>query len=329
VTPREELLSTRRLGQAGAELLYKTVWVVAVGHGFPPPEGATGWNKNAVAETAHDFVKDERGSKRLLDIAVRSVDDRSFERHLEAAVLNFLRDVARGTDLGKLIVRVKEILRAENDFEAVPGAVELWALTGGPTEPSTASPDSLASATAGVEVVVPKWTSERRDAPLADRSSFVRLMTRVLAAAAGSLTAVEIAHALTARLDHRRTPHAVNLDIREQVSEPGRISENPATRTVARLQAVDIFNSLSDRERIIVTTLDQNVRDLSQLIDTGKSQAALIRQRLVDRLRDELADADAPESTAATLCDLCDEWVESRTKKDDATSDQRRAQRMG
>ena len=132
MTPREELLSTRQLGQTGAELLYKTVWLVAIGNRFPPPEGSASWNETAVTETAHDFVKDERGHKRLLDIAIRSVDERSFERLLEAAVLNFLRDVARGTDLGKLIVRVKEILRDEKDFEVVPGPPERWTLTGRP-----------------------------------------------------------------------------------------------------------------------------------------------------------------------------------------------------
>lgn len=321
MTPREELLSTRRLGQAGAGLLYKTVWLVAVGNGFPPPEGSASWNETAVTETTHDFLKDERGHKRLLDIAVRSVDEPSFERLLEASVLNFLRDIARGTDLGKLIVRVKEILRDEKDFEAAPGPPERWTLTAGPTTPSAASPDDLASATAGVDVVVPKWTSERRDAPLADRLSFVRLMTSVLTAAAGSLTAVDIAHALTARLDHRRTALATSLDIRETVAEPGRTSSDPATRTVAHLHAADIFNSLSDRERIIVTTLDKNVRDLARLIDTGKTQAALIRQRLVDRLRDELADDDHPDSTATILCELCDDWIAYRTGRDDATSE--------
>jgi hypothetical protein len=329
MTPREELLSSRRLGQAGAELLYKTVWLVAVGNGFPPPEGSANWDETAVAETAHDFVKDERGPKRLFDIAVRSVDDRSFERLLEAAVLNYLRDMARATDMGKLIVRVKEILRDEKDFETVPGSPERWTLVGGLTTPSTASPRELAVATVGVEVVVPKWTSERRNAPLADRASFIRLMISVLTTAAGSLTAVDLAHALTARLDHRRTAYATNLDIRERVSEPARTSRNPATLIVAEMHAIDIFNSLSDRERIIVTTLDKNVRDLGLLIDSGKTQAALIRQRLIDRLRDELSDADNPDGIVTILCGLCDGWIESRTKSDDATSGLNERNRRG
>jgi hypothetical protein len=203
----------------------------------------------------------------------------------------------------------------------VAGTPERWTVTGGPTAPSAAAPDVLASATAGVNVVVPRWRSERRDAPLADRPSFVRLMASVLNAADGSLTAVDIAVALTARLDHRRTPYTTTLDIREKVSEPGQMSGDPAVRSVARLHALDIFNSLSDRERIIVTTLDRNVRDLAGLIDTGKTQAAIIRQRLIDRLRDELADDDQATSTTTILCELCDEWIKLRTETHHATSD--------
>jgi hypothetical protein len=320
VNPREELLTTGRLGPAGAELLYRTVWLVAVGNRFPPPQGSTVWDETAVADTAHDFLDGERGRKRLLDIVVRSVDEQSFRRILEKAVRNFLRDIARGTDFGKLVLRVKEILRDEDYFEQVPGTDGRWALSGGPTAPSAARPDDLATAATGVEVVVPKWTSERRDAPLADRPSFVRLMSAILKAAGGSLTAVDISHALVARLDHRRTTLTTDLDIHEDVSEPVAMGGNPATRAVAELHAADIFASLSDRERVIVTTLDKNVRDLGRVIGTGKSQAALIRQQLVDRLRDELADEEDPDTTATILCRTCEEWVDLRTKATDATS---------
>lgn len=328
MTPREEILSSRKLGPAGAELLYKTVWLVAIGHGFPPPEGSTSWDKTAVNETAHDFVRDQRGPKRLLDVAIRSVDDRSFARLLEAAVQNFLRDIARGTDLGRLIVRVKEILRDEGDFESVPGPPERWTLRGGPTDPSAVGPDALASGIAAVKVVVPSWTSERRQPPLADRPSFVKLITGVLTAAAGSLVAVDIARVLTSRLDHRRTPLATSLDIRESMSESWQIGD-PAAKTIAGLHAVDIFNSLSDRERIILATLDSNVRDLGRLINAGKSQAALIRQRLMDRLRAELAEDEYPAGTAAILCELCADWTERRTGADGTTSDENELYRRG
>lgn len=312
MNPREELLSRSRLGPSGATLLYRTIWSVAIGHRFPPPAGSTGWDRAAVTETAHDFLQDERGSRRLLDVALRSVDEESFARLLDAAVLNFLRDIARGTDFGKLILRVKEILRSEACFEAVPGSPERWTLAGGATAPGTAaSAADLSSAIAGIPVVVPRWSSERRDAPLADRPSFVLLVTELLAVAGGSLTAVDLAHTLTSRLDHRRMPLATSLDVMERLAEPA-TDLDPAVRTAAGIHAVAIFDSLSDRERLLVPNLDRNVRELASLIGTGKTQAAHVRHRLLDRLRHELGDDDA-DHVAGALCDLCNAWAERRT----------------
>lgn len=329
MTPREELLATRRLGSAGAVLLYETVRLVALGHGFPPPDGASRWNETAVTEIAHDFLDGDRGRKRLLDITLRSVDDRSFERQLEKSVLNYLRDLARATDLGKLIVRIKEILRDEADFVVVPGKPERWTLVDGSVAPTSAAPDKLISAMAGAEIVVPKWTSEHRDPPLADRASFVRLMRSVLTAAAGSMTAENVARTLAARLDHRRTPLAVSLDTLEHVAEPAQVGNDPASLTVARLHAVDLFDSLSDRERIIFATWEDNVRDLARAIGTGKTQAAVIRQRLFDRLRDELGEDDEADGTIAELSTLCKDWLEDRTGTVSATSENSRGDGRG
>lgn len=329
MTPREEILTTRRLGPAGAALLYETVRLVALGHGFPPPGGASGWNETAVTEIAHDFLDGDRGRKRLLDITLRSVDDRSFEGQLEKSVLNYLRDLARATDLGKLIVRVKEVLRDEADFVVIPGRPERWTLVDGSVVPTSTAPDKLISAMAGAEVVVPKWTSERRDPPLADRASFVRLMRGVLTAATGSMTAEDLARILAERLDHRRTPLTVSLDTLEHVAEPARLRDDPASLTVARLHAVDLFDSFSDRERIILATWEDNVRDLALAIGTGKTQAAVIRQRLFDRLRDELAEDENANATIAELSTLCKDWLGDRTGTVSATSDNLRGDGRG
>ncbi|WP_280395642.1 hypothetical protein [Nocardia brasiliensis] len=235
--------------------------------------------------------------------------------------MNFFRDIARRTDLGKLIIRVKELLRDEPDFEAVSGPTDRWTLVGRSIGASTVPVTEIESAIAAAVVVVPKWSSERRDAPVADRSSMVRLMHTVLIAAKGSLTATDIAHILATRLDHRRTPLTISLDVREQVAEHAHPGSDPAARTVGDLRAAEIFDTLSDRERIIVTTLDAGVRDLGRMIDTGKTQAGLLRQRLIDRLRTEFIDDDQPDRTATALCRLCEDWVEDRTRLTDATSD--------
>ncbi len=321
MSARQELLTTGRLGRAGAELLYTTVRAVAIARGFPPPVGQPIWDEVAVQATAHDFLQGARGAKRLLDVAVRSTDERSFARLLGRAVQNHLRDVARATDLGKLIVRVKEVLRSTDDFVAVaaPGG-ERWAARGGSREPSIVPPDELSAATKSIEVVVPRWTSETRDAPLADRDSMVRLLTAILSAASGTVTAVEIAHAITARLEHRRAPLTVELDAGGVRSEQLVVGTDPETTTLAAMRATQIFNDLSDRERIMVATLDLSVRDLGLLVSTGKSQAALLRQRLIDRVAEELRDDDDPERTVSALALLCDDWIGDRTGPGDATS---------
>jgi hypothetical protein len=322
MTAREELLSTGRLGREGAQLLYRTVRLVAVGHGFPPPRGSQRWDESAAIEIAHGFLEGERGARRLRDIAVRSVNDRSFERLLDAAVHNFLRDLSRQTDFGKLILRVKEILRDEAEFEQVPGKSDRWTLAGGEPEQSTVSPGTLTAAIAGTKINIPKWSSDRRDAPLADRPSFVLLMTRVLTAAEGSLDTDDLARALTSRLDHRRTALTTTMDIEEYVSEHALMEGDSGTSAVAELHAADLFNTLSDRERIILAADPQaTVRDLAQQLDVGKSQAALLRQRMFDRLRCELDGEADIDAVVAHLSYLCGEWIRKWTAAKGATSD--------
>jgi hypothetical protein len=320
MSPRDELLTTGRLGNTGALLLYDTVRLVGITRGFPPPDDHQSWDEDAVYAVAHDFLQSTRGPKRLLDIALRSVDDRSFERLLETAVVNHLRDAARKTNLGKLIVRIKDVLRSTPQFIQTATGVERWALGGARTEPSSATPAELATATVAIKVVTPRWTSATRNAPLADRDSMVRLIEAVLVAANGSLTPVDLAYALTARLDHRRVPLTIELDSADAVVAIRASGADPAARAASEIRATLIFDSLSDRERILVATLELNVRDLGALINVGKSQAAHLRQRLLDRVRGELEGDDEAEETASALARFCEDWLQQWTASTGATS---------
>lgn len=319
ISPRQEILDTGRIGENGALLLYRTVWSVAVGRNFPPPPGSSRWDESAVTEAAHDFLDGRRGVKRVTDIAIRCVDDASFGRLLEASVVNFLREGSRRTDLGKLILRVTEVLRDEDTFRRVPGRPPRWSLADGEHSPSRASPAALAAATAGIDVVVPAWSSTRRDPPLADRRSFVRLLVAVLGVARGSLTAAEAAHAIAARLDHRRTALTLELDVLERLAEPASTGD-PAVVATSSVLALQVFDRLDDRERVLVASADVPVRGLSGVLAVGRSQAALLRQRLHDRLRTELAADDDAEGTLKSLGELCDGWLCDRTSSFDRTT---------
>jgi hypothetical protein len=318
MTPRQEVLAEQRIGHAGAVLLYRLVRTVAHARNFPPPPGFQRWDDSAVTETAHDFLDGERGRKRVADIAIRSVDEASFERIMEAAVVNHLREASRRTDMGKLVLRVTEILKDEEGFERIDGHPSRWILTDGPTTPSIVPDTRLAAAVVNTQVSVPAWNSERRDAPLADRGSFVRLLRAVLTVAEGSLTGSDIARAVATRLDHRRTPLSIELDVLEGVAERSP-RQDPAAQASSTVRAAQVFEELDDRDRILIAVYEQPVRDLGDVLALGRSQAALLRQRLAARLRDELQDDTEPEETISVLRRLCECWLKDRTSTPSAT----------
>jgi hypothetical protein len=312
-SPREEVLATQRIGRAGAALLYRLVRVVAITRNFPPPPGFGQWDTSAVTETAHDFLDGERGRKRVIDIAIRSADEQGFERVLEQAVVNHLRDISRRTDMGRLVRRVTEVLAGEPAFARAgaspPGA--RWALKGGAAGPSDVPETTLIAALAPVEVTIPEWSSDRRSAPLADRGSFTRMLTVILTAANGSLTAADIARVIATRLDHARTPLSIELDVLETAGTPPRL--DPAVQASSMIRAAEIFRCLSEGDRIILACFDLPVRELGDVLALRKSQAALRRARLAARLHDELDDDEDPDDTIAELCLLCERWLQERT----------------
>lgn len=319
MTPREEVLAEQRIGPAGAALLYRLVRTVAISRNFPPPSGSRGWDDTAVTETAHDFLDGERGRRRVADIAIRSVDEITFERITEAAVVNHLREVSRRTDMGKLVLRVTEILTEEEDFQRIASQPARWALAGGRSAPSTVPDTRLAVAVVNTQVTIPAWSSERRSAPLADRETFIRMLRAVLAAADGSLTAADIAQAVATRLDPRRTPLSIELDVLESIAERA-LGQDPAAQATTTIRAAQIFEQLDDRNRLLIATYEQPVRDLGELLAIGKSQAGLLRQRLAGWLRDELQDDTEADATIAEIRRLCESWLEDRTTALGATS---------
>jgi len=312
MTAYEELKTTGRLGPSGAALLYKTVAAVAVGRRFPPPAGHQMWDETAVQEAAHDFLTEDRGPKRLSDIFVRAVDDESFEKLLHGAVLNFYRDRSRRTDFGAFLRRVRGILDRSDSVVAIPGTPERWKLAAGPGEPSgTPTPDLAAAAAAELSVVVPTWSGRRR-APVADFESLERLCVAVLNAAQGSLPLVDIARAITARIDPGRGPLTLELDVLEQIPDQQSVAQ-PEAEALAFVRSSSIFESLSDRERTLLAARNRPARDLDSLLGLRKSQASVVRQQLSMRLSDELAGESDGEAVLEELWALADDWMIQRT----------------
>ncbi len=311
MTPLEELLADGRLGREGARLLYRTVRAVVVAHGYPPPGGRSRWDADGVAETAHEFLADDRTPKRLAHLAVNAVDDVGFDRLLHRMVLNFLRDGGRRTETGRLMLRLRDVLGQRDEFVAERG--DRWRLASQPSTPSSAAPVVLVeAATAETDVDVPRWSPQtRRRPPAADAASLERLCRRVLTAAAGTLPLDELARSVAPRLGMSPVPLAHAVDDRdpfEAVAAP-----EHADAVIDSMRAAEIFTGLRERERLLLATAGTPVRELRSVIGVGPSQAAELRGRLRALLAVELRDDENYEAVFFHLIDQAKAWATART----------------
>jgi hypothetical protein len=274
-----------------------------------------------VQEIAHDFLAGPRGVKRLSEILIRSVDEASFEALLHTAVLNVHRDRGRQTDFGALVLRVTEILSDSSAFRRDQTDSTRWTAADGPDGASSAPSRDLERAAASVhDIRVPRWTSARRRAPAADRATFERLFTAVFGEARGSLTAAEVARACQFRLDGRRAPLTVELDVLEYmdafVDAEGSSTEDEALN---RIVARQVFGTLSERERLLLATYHLPVRPAAAQVGVGHSQTALLRLRLLQHLRAELQEDQEGEEVLPVLLELAEEWLHRQTGGQGAT----------
>jgi hypothetical protein len=307
MTPLEELLDDGRLGREGANLLYRVVRAVVIAHGFPPPERRSAWDADAVAEVAHDFLADARTPRRLTHLAVHAVDDDSFARILHRMVLNFLRDDGRRTEIGRLMLRLRDVLGRIDEFVAAPG--DRWRLASQPSEPTGVSPAVLVrAASAEAAVTVPRWSAQtRRRPPAADAASLERLCRRVLTAAAGTVELDQLAQSIAPRLGLAPMPLAQVVDDRDPLDSVA--APHHADAVLDSIRATEIFEILSQRERLLLATPGTPVRSLRSVIGVGPSQAAELQARLRAVLASELREDENYEAVFFHLIDRARAWA--------------------
>lgn len=321
--PREELITIGKPGPLFLDLLYKTV--DAVVRGRTPPPGSKSWDRSARQELAHQFFLRKGAEKRLITLVTNSTDEDSFRRQLQKSVRNFLGDQGRKTDLGKVIVRLKRLLTkqaATGRFSDLGNG--RWGLPGCLEEPATAAHSDLIHAMAPVKVVVPTWTSETRDAPLADEQSYARLVEAVLTEAEGSMTAEELATILIHRLDHIHTP----LYIEDQHGEVPPTKQPAVTDPAAAIeadltekQATDFFEAMTDRDRRVFATRHLTCREAEETVGRKHAQVNNLRNALDQRLKDHLPVEEDPGPFALLVYQRCCEWLTDQTDPGGATLD--------
>lgn len=305
-------LQAGRPGPAFIAELARTMRAVGVSRNFPPPDGRAQWDADAVQTAVSEFMTDAQTERRLLDLAVHCGSDPALRARLQGTVRNFLADLGRRTPIGKLVVRINDVLGRETAFVRVQGR---WARTGGPSEAGVDDVDGLSQAIRSATVVVPAWGHDaHREAPVADRQTIVSLCGTLLDAAGGSLTPRTLARVIGHRLGLGQAPVSLQVEgfegaagTRGVAPSSGDSTGSEATRLV---RAREVLDQLNDRERLAVAYPEYAVRQLASLLGVSASQSHLVRRRAAEIIRIELEDDDDAEGVALLVLDLARFWAE-------------------
>jgi hypothetical protein len=306
-------LDELQAGKVGPELvavLQRTIRAVAVARNFPPPEGHGRWDADAVRSTTAELLSDAQTPRRLTDLAVHCASEQALRARLQGTVRNFLADVGRRTPIGKLVVRINDVLRTEAGFVWVAGR---WAREGAPaaTGAGVDDPEALGQAIAGITIVVPAWGHDaQRVAPVADRATIVSLCRALLDAAGGSLTPRALARAIGRRLGLGQAPLSLDVVAFDGAGGAGAgggslsPTDSTASEALRVGRAAEVLSRLNDRERVSVGYPELTVRQLAPLLGVSPSQGHVIRSRATEIIRQELVDDDDAESIALLVMEL-------------------------
>jgi hypothetical protein len=304
-----------RAGSIGEEfisLLARTIRAVAIARNFPPPDDLGNWGEEAVARTVSEFIADSQTPRRLLDLATACATDRALTARLQGTVRNFLADLGRRTPLGKLVVRINEVLGRNEEFVRTHGR---WSLADSGVEPGAEDVDRLAKAIRMHKIAEPHWGHEaRRTAPVADAETIVSLCKALLGAAGGSLTPRTLAAVIGMRLGIGQAPvslDAVSLDPGWPEAYPE--MDSTADSALRETRAEEILALLNDRERVALAWPEYTVRELAPILGVGPSRAHIIRRRAIEILKEELADDPDGQAVAGRILELARSWAEQWT----------------
>lgn len=319
MTPLDEL----RAGAAGdafGALLARTVLAVGVSRNFPPPSGST-WTADSVNEVAASFLTDGRTPKRFAWLLLRCGNEAAFERALQTMVHNFLRDLGRETELGRLVVRISRALRESDRFVRAEG--DFWRLVDGPLAPSETDAEALAAAVAAVPISVQQWSaSANRRSPFADRRSIDAMLAAAFEAADGSLRPADLARAIAPSVGALANGVAtVELDSgrHSEALLPGGNIDQLGDDVANRHRALEVFEMLSDRQRVSLAHADLNVRQLAPRLGLGRTQAAAVRNRAIAVLKSTLEHESGGQEVAEIVLEACKIWLDGRTNADGST----------
>lgn len=313
-------LDELRSGQVGDRflwLLQRTIRAVAVARNFPAPQDRDRWDEAAVAQTAADFLTHPATSRRLADLATHCRSDDALRRRLQATVRNFLADAGRRTPVGRLVLRLNEVLSDDDRFERQGRS---WALVGASDTPAAVDIDALLAASSPVEIVVPAaWATGLRQGPDIDAPSVVKVVEALLGAAGGPLSVGVLAQVTARRLGIAGAPLSIDASAFDPPEHSSPSTDATGSRALLDLRAAEVFELLNDHERLSLGLPALPVAKLGPVLGMSGSSAAVVRKRAVAILRNELESEEDGQAVADAVLDRARTWAEHRMATTHAT----------
>lgn len=307
-----------KMGPDFLMLLQRTIGIVANAHNYPVPDGFQRWDSPAVKAAATEFLASPRTPRRLTDLATHCKTEEALRRRLNKTIVNFFADSGRRTPVGRLVLRINEVLEQDAAFTR-SGAY--WALAESAPLPAAAIDlDALGAAAAPVDIVVPTtWRVGTRQSPEIDSASVVRLARAVFDAAGGPVSASVIAQVAAKRLGLGMAPISLEGNALDPAQPSKGSSDGTSDAVLVEIRAHEVFSQLNDPERLAIGLPEMSVANLGAALGASKSKAAYIRKRAVTLMHDELADDENGQEVAELILDLAQKWTNSWTKAPDAT----------
>lgn len=303
-----------RAGQGGAtmDLLLRLARQAVRRHNPPPPLGHAAWTDDAHRELLSEVYS--RKAQFVEKAIATTVTDRDLELYLLTAFENVLRDQARETERGKLIERLKTLLKPLSRFVRVTEPYNAWRLDTAPDLPWQGDVGHLIRAASALRgIAVTAWNTAGKT-PRETADAIVRVCEAALEQARGHVRDATLAHVVQVCVpavplephDVERSTAGVDTTAFEEAAPPapeGVEPDEPAAEDVADA----IWNSLEPDERRAVPHL-VSARGVATALGLGRRTAdavtastkAKIRAATTAQMQDSVVSALVERSEAFT-----------------------------
>ncbi|MEU9396297.1 hypothetical protein AB0D86_40660 [Streptomyces sp. NPDC048324] len=279
-----ELTRDGTLGRAGAELLYRTTWAVVRARHYPDPAGRGYWLPDEIQELAHDVIVHKHGGASFAAYLVAHCnDDLSIARVMQAMVRNELADRARRTEKGRLMLRLREVLKSDL-FIKKAGGRERYTVAARASSADTRRPvqfgdyETMRQAAHSVtDVKLIRWNPEAsRRSPIAEKDSIERVLQAVLTSVESPVELTELADVVADRFGILPTPHVMSWDS-EIAFEP--VDSSTVKADTYKPEALLIWSQLDPEERLILPLLGESVRVAAEALGWRRTKTHSVMQR--------------------------------------------------